>query len=829
MIRARARAGAALATVLWTGVAFGLDIVPPAVVVDAAPVRPPGARRDAAVVRVAVTVDVEGSVDEARIAGEPDADLDDAALDAVRRMRFSPARRDGVPTPARIVVEVRFPKVPDAEPTSIAAPPAGVSGTAAPPRELVPQSVPAVATEEVRVTGVGIEGRRQRSADAVTVVDTRLARRESADLGDVVARTQGVAFRRAGGLGSITRLSLNGLYDEQIRFFLDGVPLELAGFGVGFASVPVDLVDRVEVYRGVLPSRYGADALGGAVDLVTDVRRGPRATLSYQVGSFGTYRIAARGRAFDAERGLFALGSVHVDRARNDYTVDVEVPNARGQLRSARVRRFHDAYAAEGASLEAGLVDRPWARRLSVRVFGTNYEKELQHNFVMTVPYGEARYGERAFGATLRWEVGAPEGDPGPRAAVVAAYADRRIELVDTSARTYDWFGRAVGQRATGGEIRGVGLEQMLEEHSWLARARAIHRFDAHHELELALSPTVTSRSGENRARAAASGEARGRDAFDADRDLVRVVTAVEHRADVLDRRLANTAFAKHYHIHLASDDPLTTGERLRTTSGAGRFGIGDALRVFVARDVLWAKASYELATRLPNPDEAFGNGVLVLPNVGISPETSHNANLGLTGDLRRTAAGDLRFELNGFYREARDLITLLVNQETATYQNIFSARIAGVESSAGWTSRGGWVALDGNLSYQDARNVSGEGPFARYDGDRIPNRPWLFANAVARLTVPDVLAANTALGLSANARYVHGFFRGWESLGDEDTKQRVPAQLLFGAGLSYRIVRKVTTTATLEVQNLADARAFDFVGVQRPGRAVFFKGLVEL
>ena len=42
---------------------------------------------------------------------------------------------------------------------------------------------------------------------------------------------------------------------------------------------------------------------------------------------------------------------------------------------------------------------RPWARRLLVRAFVTDFEKELQHHRLMTTPYGELRYGGRSVGA----------------------------------------------------------------------------------------------------------------------------------------------------------------------------------------------------------------------------------------------------------------------------------------------------------------------------------------------------------------------------------------------------------------------------------------------
>ena len=97
----------------------------------------------------------------------------------------------------------------------------------------------------VRVTSAA--ARLRESADAVKVVETEQARKESADLGEVLARTPGVGVQRAGGLGSGSRFSLNGLTDEQIRFFLDGVPLEYAGYPFGIANLPVNAIERVEI------------------------------------------------------------------------------------------------------------------------------------------------------------------------------------------------------------------------------------------------------------------------------------------------------------------------------------------------------------------------------------------------------------------------------------------------------------------------------------------------------------------------------------------------------------------------------------------------------
>src|SRR5262245_7508274 len=132
----------------------------------------------------------------------------------------------------------------------------------------------------------GAAQRLRDSAEAVAVVETDRARRESADLGEVLRRHSGVAVRRSGGVGSEATLALAGLSGDHVPIFVDGVPIAMAGYALGFASVPVNLIEQVEIYRGVVPIRFGADALGGAVNLATDGGwHGTRAAASYQLGS----------------------------------------------------------------------------------------------------------------------------------------------------------------------------------------------------------------------------------------------------------------------------------------------------------------------------------------------------------------------------------------------------------------------------------------------------------------------------------------------------------------------------------------------------------------
>ncbi|KYF66359.1 ligand-gated channel protein [Sorangium cellulosum] len=809
---------------------------------------PPEARaaRQEGRVVLKLLIDASGRVTEADVATPAGHGFDEAARAAALRFRFTPARRGGTPVASRILYgyDFRLPEGPSA-PASTARDREQDGGSAA--RESAPAAEPAQVAEPARVSAPapqpaqapgpaagaapiavtvrGAEAERLRqSAQAITVIETEEAQRRTADMGEVLARTQGVGVRKSAGLGSWARFSLNGLTDDQIRFFLDGVPLELAGYPFGISNVPVNLIERVEIYRGVVPVRLGADALGGAVNLVTDRDvRGTHGAASYEIGSFDTHRLALAARHLHEPSGFFARMDGFFDHAKNDYPVDVEVPDAKYVERPARVYRFHDAYRAAGGGVELGFVNRPWARRLLLRAFLTTYDKEHQHKLaVMKVPYGEVTNGETTTGVSLRYEQ--PLGR-GVALDAIAGYAYGRATFLDVSECTYDWYGRC--EPGKPGEDDTRPRDQVFWEHSGYGRLNLRFRPHPEHALQISVSPMFVTRTGDERRQA----NPEGRDPLTADRDLVNWVHGVEHQLNLFDDRLENLLFAKQYVQLVRSEESLQglADRFIRRDRDTHRLGVGDGLR-YRFTGWLYAKASYEWARRLPRPDEVFGDGALIRGNLELSPETSHNGNVGVTVDARDTAAGAWRIEANGYLREAEDLIVLFGNGQISRYDNVFSARAMGVEASAGWTSPDEHVALNGNVTYEDFRNTSREGTFAPQVGQRMPNRPWLFANGSARVQLREVAAPRDELALTWNTRYVHKFFLGWESNGRREDKERVRAQLLHSLALTYiaRLAPR-TLSFTVEAHNLTDELAFDFYGVQRPGRALFSKVMLEM
>ncbi|GEN10408.1 TonB family C-terminal domain-containing protein [Myxococcus fulvus] len=675
---------------------------------------------------------------------------------------------------------------------------------------------------EVTVEGESVANRRRRSAESVKVIETEHLQREAVDMAQALARTEGVDVRRGGGLGSRARFSLAGLSEDQVRFFIDGVPLELAGFGPDFANVPVNLVQRMELYQGVVPARFGADALGGAVHIVTaeNLQR-TGASASYELGSFETHRVTASAQ-HGTDAGLFVRASGFFDSSPNDYRVDVKVDDAEGRIHDARLPRFHDAFRAGGGGVEVGVLNRPWARKLSLRVFGSASTKEVQHDATMSNAYGDIDTSNRSGGATLRFD------RLFARDVVVDAvggYVYRRASLTDLGSCAYDWFGRCILTLPQPGELQSRAIDRRVGQHTAFVRANAGWTFAPNQMLRLAVAPTYVTRAGEDRALARLGQQ----DPLTGDRSLFNLVTGLEHELDALDERLENIAFAKSY-VQLARAERISaSGAFAPVNRDTFNFGVGDSLRYHVTPR-LTAKAAYEWATRLPGPDEIFGDGMLIDSNLTLEPEKSHNVNLELAFNSGETPRGTFRGGTLGFARLTDQYIQPIGREGYVTYQNVFAARILGATGAAGWTSPGQYLSLDGNATFQDIRNVSSEGNFGAFKGQRLPGRPSLLANGSARFQLSGLASARDELSLSWHTRFVNTFYRGWEGLGSKDSKSRIPSQLLHSLAITY-VTRtaRATLSWTVDVRNLTDATAMDFFGVQRPGRSVSAKMVAEL
>lgn len=798
-------------------------------------------------VRFLITLGADGTIEALEILEGFSEAYDVRASEALYRSEFRPARRGEEAIPSRFEFVFTFPE-PQPEPEEVEAldPEAASSDdgdelapTDAPDDQAPANESPVDSAEQSdahlededddfdEAPRFGARGRRdghveqrERSVEAVDVVDVRAAHQRTADLGEVITRTEAVTVRREGGLGSPERVGLGGFEGQQVRLFLDGVPLGYTGFAYGLSNIPIAMIERADIYRGVVPIRYGADAIGGAIDLVSPpIAAGPRMNLSYQTGSFGTHRLSAGGSYRHERTGFIARANFFFDHADNDYKVEADVWDSSGRSVTKEVPLFNAGYRAYGALVDVGVVDKPYAKTLILRGYTTYHHRGIGHNATMSLPVGEADYAQRGHGATLRYENDFLNEQLS--LSIVGGYNNHNVRFVDLANCFYDWFGNCQNERILRGELYNGGSDLTVEEHRGYARVNLSYRPSENHAFTLSLAPTMRGRDAQNAVATASS-------ALVGTSSMTTFIGGADYTFSLADR-FENSVFGKIYTLFIGADAWDASGDERRFSRQLVTGGLGDSLR-FDISEAVYIKASYEWATRLPGGYELFGDGALIAPNLYLRPERSHNGNLSITGRLERPRFGALRGELALFARRIDDVIWQSLGRYEFTFENVASGRALGATLSFNYKTRREIFGLRGNTTYQDYRSVSKDGGFERTYGDRMPNRPYFIANLEGELSARSFIADGDRLSLISGFRYVHEYFLAFESFGASQGKLMVPSQLIMNAAINYSVPRNGRIlSATLEAQNLTDTPVYDFFGIQRPGRAIYAKFTLDI
>ncbi|MDI6739457.1 MAG: TonB-dependent receptor [Candidatus Edwardsbacteria bacterium] len=126
-----------------------------------------------------------------------------------------------------------------------------------------------------------------------------------------LAQIAGASFGAQGGQGSISSLFLRGAKSENVLVLLDGVPLNSPLLGSYDLNKISGNADRVEVVRGPVSSLYGANAVGGVVNIVTSRPRGgkPYSRITYEKGNYGSQLLKAKFSRDLSQRLAMWLGA----------------------------------------------------------------------------------------------------------------------------------------------------------------------------------------------------------------------------------------------------------------------------------------------------------------------------------------------------------------------------------------------------------------------------------------------------------------------------------------------------------------------------------------
>jgi vitamin B12 transporter len=152
-------------------------------------------------------------------------------------------------------------------------------------------------------------------ADTTVISADEIDRSGAGSVADILRRQRGIEIASNGGPGASTSVYLRGANSNQVVVLVDGVRIGSSTTGAAsWNAIPVTAIDHIEIVYGPLSSLYGADAIGGVVQIFTRKSEGkPQVSASAGGGTYSTrqYDAGVHGSTGGGHSITYSLGGSH--------------------------------------------------------------------------------------------------------------------------------------------------------------------------------------------------------------------------------------------------------------------------------------------------------------------------------------------------------------------------------------------------------------------------------------------------------------------------------------------------------------------------------------
>jgi outer membrane receptor protein involved in Fe transport len=664
--------------------------------------------------------------------------------------------------------------------------------------------------EAVQVYGRTKVQEANRQAFNVTAVDATKLYNSTLDISSALDRVAGVRVRESGGVGSNFNLSLNGFSGNRIRYFIDGIPMDNFGSSFQINNIPINLADRVEVYKGVVPMWLGSDALGGAINIITSENYRTYVDASYSFGSFNTHRTVVNAGT-TLKNGLTFQVNAFQNYSDNNYRVKLEASDIKTGAFAplATLNRFNDTYHNETLIANVGVVNKSYADKLLFGItLGQNY-KEIQTAARQVAVFGSRHTRGNLLMPSLKYKKS--NLFKGFDLTVNANYNLGTEQTIDTVNGRYDWYGnfKGIGTNGEGGRTL-----YKYKNNNGLVTATANYALSDHHSFALSNVLNLFNREGSDELTPVNATN-------DLPRRTNKNVLGLGYSYNLKDK-LAATVFGKYIYQNIVT---TVTGAKQPPIE---KIGYGTAISYFFNRN-LQLKASYELANRMPEALDLFGDVSNFEGNTALKPEKSNNVNLGMSYDFEVDKIHRFGITANALYRYANNFIYTRLNQNQSKLvpDNREGVRTYGGDAEVRYSYKN-WLNAGVTATYQLLQNMQkfepGYTDVSPIYLDQMPNIPFFFGNADVSASLKNVGKKGNNLNIGYNLLFVQEFWLYWPSMGSTraaDGKYTVPRQLAHDVNLVYSL-QGGRYNIGFEAKNITDALLYDNFSLQKPSRAFY-------
>ena len=591
---------------------------------------------------------------------------------------------------------------------------------------------------------------------------------------DLLEQTAGVEITEYGGLGSFSTVSVRGASANQALVLLDGIALNQAyGGAVNLGNVPLQNVERIEVYRGHAPAKFHTSAMGGIINIITrEPKDNAQWSQKLQMGSFGTH-VESMSFSSKAERWRHAASAIF-QGGNGDFKYQDDNFTPYNTADDTHATRENNKHKALHLSWKAELDGGP-SERLK---FTTNYmNKNEGVPGLASNTSDTAHLRTQMFASDVRWQ---RDGwiSKGVTFAAGLQYSLLRQSFYDPNNEI------GTGFQNNANVSRRLGVSTELKGSPWANNAMTLvlqwsrENFSPYDYL---YSPPLAPSSRRTTLSAAIE------DKISIMNDRLLLIPTVRYES--YDSDFTDDPFA-------ATMNTFSVSENLTSGSLGARYRLNRAVTL---------RANGGNFHRLPDLYELFGDRGGVIGNEELKPEEGDNYDFGFSLDLMQVA--DLRgmLEMTYFYSDVQNLVAMVqTSNQTAIPINIGNAEIEGLETALQMDLGPRW-SLGCNYTWQDAINTSNV--LAWYN-KKLPGRSENQFN----LHVTNYFGGG------------HSWYYEWTrddgNFRDRANLKPVPTRNIQNIGLTWRTTE---VSATVEVKNFGDEQVSDIVGFPLPGRAFYF------
>lgn len=655
-----------------------------------------------------------------------------------------------------------------------------------------------IQSEEVVVTGDKMITEMRKDPEPITIIDASEIRGRATSLESVLAKATGVKIRKSGGLGSSSRINIHGLEGKRIQLLLDDDPINSPDGNFTIDEIPIDLIERIEVYKGIVPARFGGDGIGGAVNIVIREFKDDYIDLSFQHGSYNTNRATWIFKKNLPEYGIeFGFGGFY-NYADNNYEYELN-----GVTRT----RDHDRFESYVIGLPVKFTNL-WFDEIEIAFEAYFNNRQIQG--MLEGLTKEVKHAEMG-GSAILPNMGIEKED----FIIENLRFENDIAVYFLTMNSVDKYSeitmypRNSNDKQT--EIRNrLNLDYEISENHSINLNHSYRHSDYKPNDPLASEHTDINVTG-----------------FPS--SLSSSILGLTYEARLLEDRLVNLTGVKLFNTNAnVSSSDLINGITFQGTpytkdTSYYSLGFSEAIR-YRLTPWLNLKASFQHSVRVPTAIEIFGDGYLVSSNPDLTYEEGDNLNFGIFVDSYSIwPFYRFQFESNVFYSDITNYIQLSYGNTGYNYRNLGHVKIMGIDAEVKMDISEN-IYLHGNFTYQDIRDalkVRSDGlPNPTYDM-RKPHIPWLFANFGGEYHRENVFFNNDYFKIFLESSYTHEFFYNWEMT--KLNPRRVPTSLTHDAGIELALDNN-NYIISFEVQNLTDEIVFNNFNQQLMGRAFFAK-----